>query len=403
MYYTTISENIMILTLKLKLSDDQDIFNTISCYTNALNYVSQSAFSKYKKVTNNLKLHKEYYQTIRSNYNLPSQMACSVFRDVSAKYKANKKKKLSSAISFKETHINYVYNKDFSFKNNILKISTINGRKQYNINLCDYYKNFILKSTEFNGSTLIKTKKNELYFCLCITIPENTLLEKGNTMGIDIGLSKFAVCSVNSGKTLVINGDQIKNKKAIYQKIRSRLQHKGTRSSKRVLKSLSGRENRFMRDTNFCIVKKIINFAKENNVSNIGIEDLTGIRTTKLRKDQRRAINSWAFYQFRFILEYKAKLEGIAVSVFSPAYTSQACSKCGYTDKSNRTTQKQFKCKSCDYTSNADINASHNIEFLTRLLRSNLIDRASINKPDESGIKFFSNLRHNFQIQTNDL
>ena len=59
-------------------------------------------------------------------------------------------------------------------------------------------------------------------------------------------------------------------------------------------------------------------------------------------------------------LAYKA---GVLVKV-DPAYTSQACSRCGYTDKSNRPSQAVFRCGVCGFRLNADHNAAINI--LTR-------------------------------------
>ncbi len=56
-------------------------------------------------------------------------------------------------------------------------------------------------------------------------------------------------------------------------------------------------------------------------------------------------------------LAYKA---GGLVKV-DPAYTSQACSRCGNTHKSNRPSQAVFKCGSCGFSLNADHNAAINI------------------------------------------
>ncbi|MCY4562313.1 MAG: zinc ribbon domain-containing protein [Flavobacteriaceae bacterium] len=42
-------------------------------------------------------------------------------------------------------------------------------------------------------------------------------------------------------------------------------------------------------------------------------------------------------------------------------YTSQECSRCGTKDKKNRTSQSEFKCLSCGFSMNADINAANNI------------------------------------------
>ena len=138
-----------------------------------------------------------------------------------------------------------------------------------------------------------------------------------------------------------------------------------------------------MRNVNFCAIKAIINFANENNVSYIGIEDLTNIRKSskKLSKNLRRTINSWAFYQFKEILCYKTKMNGISVIQVDPRFTSLACYKCGYVNKKNRKSQKCFKCLSCGYTHNADINAASNIELLTRITRSNELSRGAISHP----------------------
>lgn len=56
----------------------------------------------------------------------------------------------------------------------------------------------------------------------------------------------------------------------------------------RVLRNLAGRETRFMTAVNHNISKLLIEFAKENDVSAIGMEDLTGIRNrTKISKEFR--------------------------------------------------------------------------------------------------------------------
>ncbi len=53
----------------------------------------------------------------------------------------------------------------------------------------------------------------------------------------------------------------------------------------------------------------------------------------------------------------------------SPAYTSQRCSKCGFTHENNRRSKHQFVCQKCEYELNADYNASKNIarKLLKRL------------------------------------
>jgi hypothetical protein len=61
------------------------------------------------------------------------------------------------------------------------------------------------------------------------------------------------------------------------QKRRDILQSVGTRSAKRSLERLSGKQERFQRDTNHTIRKRIVSMAKARN-SAIVLEDLSGIR-----------------------------------------------------------------------------------------------------------------------------
>ncbi|MFC5815501.1 RNA-guided endonuclease InsQ/TnpB family protein [Nonomuraea harbinensis] len=54
------------------------------------------------------------------------------------------------------------------------------------------------------------------------------------------------------------------------------------------------------------------------------------------------------------------KAPGRVVRV-SPAYTSQRCSACGIVDREARESQARYRCRSCGYACNADVNAARNI------------------------------------------
>lgn len=70
----------------------------------------------------------------------------------------------------------------------------------------------------------------------------------------------------------------------------------------------------------------------------------------------------------------QAEKRGIRVHLTSACYSSQQCPKCGYISKDNRPSQEQFKCVNCQHSSNADINASKNLElrFTNVLLKTKL-------------------------------
>ncbi len=60
-------------------------------------------------------------------------------------------------------------------------------------------------------------------------------------------------------------------------------------------------------------------------------------------------------------LERKFAYKAGELRFVEPAYTSQACSQCGHTAKSNRPSQPVFACGACGFQANADHNAAINI------------------------------------------
>ncbi len=80
-------------------------------------------------------------------------------------------------------------------------------------------------------------------------------------------------------------------------------------------------------------------------------------RNVKQKAGLNRAILASGWGQLERKLAYKA---GQVVCV-DPAYTSQACSRCGHTAKSNRPSQAVFACGACGFRANADHNAALNI------------------------------------------
>src|SRR5262249_39151296 len=81
------------------------------------------------------------------------------------------------------------------------------------------------------------------------------------------------------------------------------------------------------------------------------------------REDNGSAANryerhSWAFFQLRQDITYKAAWAGVQVYLVNPRDTSRACPRCGYISKDNRKSQAEFACANssdpCGYTGHAD-------------------------------------------------
>jgi len=128
-----------------------------------------------------------------------------------------------------------------------------------------------------------------------------------------------------------------------------------------------------MQDVNHQASKALVETAGPHSL--IVLEDLTGIRsqTEKVKLKDRYYSVSWAFFDLRKKIEYKAVKNGSLSITVPPAYTSQCCPKCGHTEKLNRNQKTHtFKCKTCGYTTNDDRAAAMNlyrkgIEYLNAL------------------------------------
>ena len=146
----------------------------------------------------------------------------------------------------------------------------------------------------------------------------------------------------------------MKSHKLKFKRLKAKLQSKGTHSSKRLLKKISGREQRFMRYWNHLISKQIVDNCKAGTIV---LENIKGIRTNK-GKRFNFWLHRWSFNQLQNFIEYKALLKGIKTIKVSPYMTSQTCSKCG---KIGSRSKGFFVCSHCSYSLNADLNASYNL------------------------------------------
>ncbi len=75
--------------------------------------------------------------------------------------------------------------------------------------------------------------------------------------GVDVGQRYIGVSAGIDNSSQFFSGKEIRHKANRYDKARKSLQRKGTRSAKRRLIVLSGRERRFIADINHQISKKI--------------------------------------------------------------------------------------------------------------------------------------------------
>jgi len=366
---------ILTRTAKVKLNiRPKDITPTIDAYTAAYNHVSSVGWADCD--SNGVSLHHKTYSYCRGL--LPSQLS------ISARMKATESLKSAKALLRKGQKISCPHSKQSSirydqnsysvwFDRNEISISTIDGRKKTGFRSYKHFEKYVDWKRK---SADLFVRNGKVFLAIVFEIEVAEQQRTTNVVGIDRGIKKIAVAS----NSMFFGGNHVKTVVNRYRSLRRKLQSTGTQSAKRHLRKIRSKENRFRRDVNHCVSKKIVATLPAGTI--IAIEDLKNIRkrSKKTRKEQRYWINGWSFYQLENFLIYKAQNNGCYVEHVDARYTSQRCSKCYHKERGNRTKQSIFKCKKCGFQLNADLNASRNI-------RQNYMDakshpcRAAVNQP----------------------
>ena len=202
---------------------------------------------------------------------------------------------------------------------------------------------------------------------LCET--EIVPLPKTNTsVGIDIGLSDFAILSTGEkiGNRRFFN--QLSKKLAKEQKILSRRALVAKKEGRKLSDSRNYQKQRIKVAK---IHEKIANMRRDflnklstNLIKNhdvICIEDLSSKNLMKNHK-LAKAIGDASWYEFVRMLEYKANWYEKRVSKISRWYpSSQICSDCGFNSGKKSLSIREWTCTNCGSHHDRDINASINI------------------------------------------
>jgi putative transposase len=390
---------VLAVSCKLKVSQSQaaKLDATLEAFGQALNWVNQNTP---EKVANAVKLQSLCYREICARFDLSSNLAQQVCRRLAGARKvAQQKNRPVKALSLRDANANKggfaTYDaRIFSFREKdwTVSLTTVEGRERFELAIGRYQRERLAGSNP-KSATLVKRKDGSYSIQICVEAEPSPPQRTGRVLGVDLGRTDIAHTSEGDNW----NGQQLNKVRDHYSRLRAALQRKaskGTRSSRRrcrqLLQRLSGKERRFQSRqrcvaktwVNHRISKAIVSRAKATN-SAIALEDLTGIRKRVNQqprsKAERRRANSWAFYQLRQFLEYKARVAGVSLVLVPPAYTSQTCHQCLHIHpeqgKSYRS-GKSFKCGHCGWEGDADLNGANVIALLG----------AVVNQPRGSGL-----------------
>jgi IS605 OrfB family transposase len=203
----------------------------------------------------------------------------------------------------------------------------------------------VKKTKHFNelsghGSILSGIKISKQTVTFCFNTPRPPLKEVGNTVGLDVGIKNCFTLSTGvasqvdrHGHTLDTILDKLSRKKNGSKAFKQAQQHR----------------------TNY------INWSM-NQIRFEGMSKLRVEAIKEMRKGHRtsRKLNRFTYTEMFSKLESLCATNGVQIEHVSPTYTSQRCSKCGWVRNTNRN-GKLFKCGSCGFTTDADLNAAINI------------------------------------------
>ena len=352
------------LTLVCKLHPTPEqvakIEATLKAFADGCNYANLAVKPN---VTNKVAIQSLTYEQLRQQFELSANLAVRACARVAANRKTAKAKGKPVRV-FQPTSADYDA-RIFAFREKDWTVSlTLVGGREHISMLLGNYQIGKLKGRKPTSATLAKHRDGLYYIHIQLTDEVPDPIKSDNVIGVDFGRRSIAVTSNGDewdGKTIQKVRDKFANVRASVQKKST----KGTRSSRRrcrrLLKRLSGKEQRFQSWLNHNISRAIIDQAKSQKAI-VAIENLTGIRdrtnTQPRNKTERRRSNSWAFYQLRFFLEYKGIQAGVEVVAVPPQYTSQTCKECLHIGLRS---DKVFKCGNCCWHGNADFNGSMNI------------------------------------------
>lgn len=200
-------------------------------------------------------------------------------------------------------------------------------------------------------------RKGRFALHVVLKLDDVAFSDSGQALGVDLGVTRPAVTS--DGKLHGKKRWREVSKRRF--RLKRKLQSNGSKSAKRHLRRLAGREKRFRRDCDHVLSKSILQGITAGTT--VVVENLTNIRqrVKASRGEAKRRLHSWSFAQLRSFLEYKAEALGCRVIGINPRHTSQRCAACGHIYRGNRPSQSKFVCRSCGHRANADINAACSI------------------------------------------
>ncbi|GIV98429.1 MAG: transposase [Herpetosiphonaceae bacterium] len=335
---------------------------TLETANAACNEISRVAWEQ--QVFGKYDLQQLVYQRIKADYGLSAQMVIRCLTKVGDSYKLDRKVQRTyrphGSIAYDDRILS------FNLQRQTVSMWTVADEHRQTIPfVCGERQRQVLLARQ--GESDLVFRNGQFSLLVPCTVDEPTPDDGDAVLGVDLGIVNLATDS--DGETY--SGAQGERVRQRYQRRRAALQSVGTKSAKRRLKKISGKQRRFQSNINHTIAKQLVRKAKGTRRA-LALEDLTHIRKRTeqtVRKSARAKLSNWSFNQLRRYISYKAQMCGVRVLLVDPRSTSQTCNRCGTVDKRNRPNQPTFRCVGCGHTNLADVNAACTIRDRAAVIR----------------------------------
>ncbi|UFP97212.1 RNA-guided endonuclease InsQ/TnpB family protein [Gloeobacter morelensis] len=349
------------LLLRPTLEQEQALLGTLVRFTDCFNAVCEAGWQDRQK--NGVELHKRTYRglkdsqpglvsdlIIQARVKATEALASAIALENKGKKVGQPKSKLCPA-----RYNDHTYR--LSWQASTVNMSSVAGRLAILFDAPACAAKYLGHPT---ATADLVHRKGRFWLHVVVDVPTPEVQPTADVVGVDLGIKRPAVTSNNK----FLGERRWRNLEARTFKLKRALQSKGTKSAKRHLRKLSGKQLRRRRDHDHVLSRRIVQATPAG--ATIALENLTGIRGRAKQRNKgghQRRLHCWSFAQLRTFIEYKAEETGIRVVLVDPRNTSKACNRCGHVHRSNRPSQSVFRCKSCGCELNADLNAARNIRL----------------------------------------
>lgn len=212
------------------------------------------------------------------------------------------------------------------------------------------------------------------WLSVTVEFPESVHVEiSGNTLGIDLGIKDFAVCSDGTTYPNINRTKKIRKLKKKQRKLQRSISRKYEMNKKKG-ESYSKTRN---------IIKSERKLLKiHHHLANIRQNYRHQITTALINRKPRlivledlnvqgmmkngflsKAVQEQGFYEFRRQIEYKAAWSGIRVIIADRFFpSSKICIACGHVKKNLHLTDRIYHCDSCGNKIDRDLQAAINLK-----------------------------------------